>query len=593
MKVLRIIFLGGITIVWFVVFNAQLSILPPLGKVLDPFSGFWQNAETVHITWDKEVSLSGLNQDVQVAFDDRRVPHIFANTLSDLMYAQGYLEARDRLWQMDFVSSLAGGELSRFVGKRALPIDRFFRRLGMVKAAEADLEVINSNPEQRKIMEAYSRGVNAYIHSLHYSDYPVEYKLLDYKPKAWSPVRTVLIIKLMTFNLAWTNRDVEQTQALQWYGRKAYDQLYPDFPSYSDPVISGKDFYPDSVISVDTPAHIDPVSLLPYEPPISPHPGNGSNNWALSGSKTASGFPMLANDPHLGLNVPSIWYELQLKSGDYDVYGVSIPGVPGIIIGFNQNIAIGLTNAQRDVTDWYQLSVNGNSRKYRIGDTEYELKPRVEEIEVKGSSTFLDTVWYSQVGPIVFDSTYPGDSVRMRLAMHWIAHEPGSFLKSIVGLNTAKDFTDYRDAIADYIAPAQNFLLASHSGDIAISQQGKFPILWPEQGKFLGDISNSESSWQKFIPFRNNPFEQNPSRGFVSSANQHPTEPDYPYYYQGSFEFYRNQRINRVLDSLTRATPEDMMALQNDNLSLFARDAIRIILPKLKRLPWNDSEQSW
>ncbi|GAB4337610.1 MAG: penicillin acylase family protein [Flammeovirgaceae bacterium] len=432
-------------------------------------------------------------------------------------------------------------------------------------------------------MISYTQGVNSYIESLSYKDYPLEYKLLDYAPERWTILKSALLLKYMANNLSGWDADLEYTNALKTFGREIFDQLYPDTQPYQEPVVRKEkwDFTP---ISIDTPNITYSFDTAKVQEIQKPHPDNGSNNWAVSGKKTANRNPILCNDPHLGLNLPSIWYLMQLSTPTHRVKGATLPGAPCVIVGFNDHIAWGVTNARRDVMDWYKIQFKDASREeYLIDSTWKKTQKVVESIKIRNGMVFYDTVCYTSWGPVVFDATYKSEeSARGGYALRWIAHDPSKELLTFYLLNRAKNYADYRQALTHYDCPAQNFVFASTEGDIAITVQGKFPIKWKEQGKFALDGTRSDHRWQNFIPDEHNVYDLNPQRGFVSSANQHPTDMNYPYYqFDASYEYFRNRRINALLDSMNNITVEDMMRLQNDNYDLQAAEALPYLLAYL------------
>ncbi|MEO0469125.1 MAG: penicillin acylase family protein, partial [Bacteroidota bacterium] len=558
------------------------------GAFLDPFHGFWRNAEAVERSFEAELDLPGLESAVEVVIDQRNVPHVFAQSLTDAAYAQGYLHARDRLWQMDFQIMATAGRLTEIVGRgkddRILDLDRTTRRKGMVFAAERTLEMINQQPDTRRMVEAYAEGINAWIAQLDESSLPIEYKLLNYKPEAWSPLKTALLMKSMANTLSARTRDIDHTNGLMLLGRKYFDLLHPEFPDKDMPIVPARTRFNwrQALPLPRVPGDYRPDSIyLERDPVEKPSEINGSNNWAVAGSRTSTGKPMLANDPHLGLNLPSIWYEIQIQvDNDINVYGVSLPGAPGVVIGFNDSIAWGLTNAGRDVMDFYRTEFRNDKREeYRYDGQWLPVNPRVESFQIRNEAPFLDTVLYTNIGPVMYDRNF-GDQP-LPLAMRWMAHEPSNDMLAFLGLMRADNYEDYAAAIANHICPAQNFVFASAAGDIAIWQQGKFVNRWKEQGRFILDGTSREHIWLKYIPQAENPHVINPPSGYVSSANQHPTSQFYPYYYTGGFASYRGRRINQLLAADDTITVEDMKSFQLDNYGVMAEDGLPILLAEL------------
>ena len=319
---------------------------------------------------------------------------------------------------------------------------------------------------------------------------------------------------------------------------------------------------------------------------------NGSNNWAVGSSRSATGNPILCNDMHLTLYMPSLWFYNQQKAGDINVFGHSLPGIPFVITGFTDSIAWGFTNAQRDLVDWYKIEYENESREKYLLDGQYvSVKKKIEEIKVRDQETFYDTVAYTVFGPVTYDQTYRANSGKDGYARRWIDHEPSSGLKMFYFMNKAKNFDDYINALDHFTSPAQNIVFASVAGDIAHRVQGLYPLNNFEEGKFIKDGTLSSNNWTEFIPNEQNAFWKNPERGFVSSANQHPTDSTYPYYITArSFEAYRNRRINDLLSADSSVTIQDMKRLHYDNYSTKAAESLPFMLGLLKGVTFNSIE---
>lgn len=584
MKWLKLILLGTIAGLLLYFGEKGVGDLPAPGKLFDPFAGFWQNkAAGDELLSDREIP--GLQETVQVVWDDRHVPHIFAQNTHDLYLAQGYILARDRLWQMDFITRAADGRLAEILGERLLPYDRFRRRLGMTYATENALRAMQDFPDAMAIANAFSDGVNAWIAGLSPKDLPLEFKLMDYAPEPWQPEKSALVLKYMAWDLTGRFTEKSMTRTRAAFPPEVMQRLYPFYPPFTDPIIppgTAWDFQPLSIpaSSENVPASAEALRTMPEHAQIL-----GSNNWAVSGSKTASGNPILCNDPHLGLNLPSIWYEMQLSAPGVNVYGVTLPGTPGIIIGFNENIAWGFTNAGSDVLDWYEVEFrDGDHTAYRYNGEWRATTPRVEEIKVKGGATVRDTVYYTHQGPVVYlQGQKPfQNNIPTNAAMRWVAHDPSAEILTFLTLNSAKNYEDYLRALSYFDCPAQNTVYADVEGNIAIWHNGKFPLRRRGQGRFIEDGSSPESEWLGWIPREHNPHVKNPPRGFVSSANQAPADPSYPYYLGWNYaRSDRGSRINEVLRQKESITPADMMALQLDNLNMRARRMLPGLLPML------------
>ncbi len=558
------------------------SPIPPLGKFLSPFQGFWQNAQTSNQN-SETLSIPCLKDKVTIVYDSVLIPHIYASNDEDLFTAQGYITARNRLWQMEFQTHAAAGRISEIIGKAALDFDRTQRRLGMGYAAEVSVKSMESNPTAKLMVDSYTAGINAYIQSLDAASLPIEYKLLGYEPEPWTNMKSAYLLKYMAKTLNTGERDLEMTNALKLFGKETIELLFPDNEEVADPIVDRTNqwnFKPTTLDSVELSVPAQLVHLKPFEK--SP-PDVGSNNWAIAGIKTAAGSPILCNDPHLELNLPSIWYIVHLSAPGINSMGASLPGAPSIISGFNDSIAWGVTNAQRDLVDWFRIEFKDNSKKeYKLDGNWVAAKKRVEEIKVKGEPIYYDTVTYTHQGPVVYDSSFHGSNEKSHFAYRWIAHDPSEEVMTFYKLNRAKNHADYMEALNHYSSPAQNFVFASVSGDIAMRIQGKYPIRRKNEGKFILDGTKSSSDWQGFIPNDQNVMDKNPARGFVSSANQYPSDATYPYYVQASnWEAYRNRRINQVLAVLNKVTPQDLMKLQLDNFNLKASESLPTFLSNL------------
>jgi penicillin amidase len=573
--------------------NIQLKLggtkAPRLGYFLSPQHGFWKNAEKVNTNFDATILANDLKGDVDVYMDDRLVPHIYADNDEDAYYVQGYLHAKYRLWQMDFQTRVAAGRLSEIAGADKLSIDRFFRRLGMVYGAEQTEAFINeNNPVMKATVDAYTAGVNAYLKQLAPEDLPFEYKLMNFEPESWSPKKTYLFLMFMSYDLTGrsASADLQLTNTRDYLGYDLFDQLYTNQQDSLDPIIPIGTAYAEPSIVPVKPLESDMVYLKKtqqvdiaklVETPEAPDPNNGSNNWAVGGSMTKSGRPILASDPHLGLNLPSLWYEVQITTPTHSTYGASFPGSPAVIIGFNDSLAWGVTNAGRDVLDYYELKFKDTTQnEYWYNGAWKSMTKRVEVIKVKDSADVIENISMSHWGPVMFDAYYQNpQSNGKNLAVKWTAHNASTGVETFYQLNRAKNIDDYSKAIQLWKCPGQNFVVATKTGDIAIKQQGDFVARWDRQGDFIMPGGDSSYDWQGIIPFEENPMILNPARGFVSSANQKSTDASYPYYLgtASSFPLYRGISVNQQLAGRTQITAQDMQALQTNNYNVFAQQA--------------------
>ncbi|MFH2056310.1 MAG: penicillin acylase family protein, partial [bacterium] len=590
MRIFRAIVVLLLSLALFWALQGRIAPLPPLGAFLNPFSGYLQNGEDPQPP--KTLTLPGLQGEVTVVWDDRRVPHIFAANDHDLYLAQGYLTARDRLWQMEIQVLAAAGRLAEVLGPSLVEHDRYQRRIGVPDAAAITAGAIEQAESTGPVVEAYTSGVNAYIAALDYADLPLEYKLVDYRPEFWAPLRSALLLKQMAWDLTTYNlSELNLTRARELLGEGDVDKLYPVHPPYTEPIIPPGTKWPFEGPQFSAGGSGASHGALGWSPPRQQALSDedialGSNNWAVSGNRTASGAPILCNDPHLSLTLPSVWYELQLHSPTVNVYGVTMPGAPGIVIGFNERIAWGLTNAETDVLDLIEIEFEDSScTSYLHGEEWLPTRWRVDTIMVRDAEPVIDSTRLTEYGPVPSGLREESSSRRFPpgAALHWTGYGASQELVAFLQLNRASNYDDYVSALQHYDAPAQNFAFASSDGDIAIVHNGKIPIRREGEGRF---VSSDGAEWFGDIPRQQLPQIKNPQRGFVSSANQYPVDTLYPYYLPGThYSFERGARINEVLDTLNSATPEDMMILQTDLLNIQAR----LVLPSLLSLVDTDS----
>jgi penicillin amidase len=601
MKIVPFLIYFFITAALIFCLNKQWGSVPPIGRFISPQQGFWQNADAVDKDYDADLKFPDLKDDVQVYIDERLVPHVFANNESDAYFIQGYLHAKFRLWQMEFEVFAASGRISELIGDKALAFDRGKRRLGMVYAAENSLKELEADSITKNECDAYTAGINAYIDNLKESELPVEYKLLNYKPEHWSNLKTALFLKYMSLDLAGNENDFEYTNAKNYFGLSDFEKLYPYLQDSLDPIIPKGTLYPAPAVNVRTPASADSLYFAKTDSvdilETKPNKNNGSNNWAVSGKKTKSGRPILCNDPHLGLNLPSLWYEMQIVTPQLNVYGASFPCAPGIVIGFNDSCSFGFTNAERDVRDYYEIQFKDETmQEYRYNGSWKQSSFRYDTIKVKGRTNFIDTVAYTIFGPVMYDRKFTGNrtSGKKYYAVRWKAHDPSNDMKTFNRLDHARNYNDYYEAIKNLHTPGQNCIFACKNGDIAIWDQGEFPAKWKRQGDFIMPGTDSSYLWQGNIPQEENPHMKNPERGFVSSANQFPVDPSaYPYYLGGYFPMYRGLIINRRLSGMNNITTDSMQTLQTENYNVFAEMAVPALLRNISEDVLNRDEKEY
>lgn len=579
MKIVKFLVAASALFLLTTLLNSSFKIgdtaLPALGNFLSPTHGFWTNVKDIDTFDDISLENEALNDDIEILLDHRLVPHIYASNLEDAMFAQGYILAKHRLFQMDLGARASAGRLSEVLGKDLLASDKMHRNIGMDLAAENAAEAWKKFPEHYPLIESYVAGINHYIRSLTPKDYPVEYKLIGFEPELWTPLKSAYFLKAMTLTLAGYEEDIEFTNALKLFGSEIFDQLYPDRTITESPIIP-------TIYSKVAPSESNINNDLSFSEPIKKYvspKGIGSNNWAVSGSKTASGFPIFCNDPHLNLTLPSIWHELHIHTPEGSAYGVCLPGMPGIMIGFNEKIAWGETNVGHDLMDYFEIDwVDESREEYMVDGKKLKTEKKIQEYTLRGNvDVEKDTMLYTIFGPVPEDSY---GNVDEKYAFRWLAHDAPDkpeYIAFIKGM-MAKNYDEYKNATSNFIMPAQNFAYASNDGDIAIRINGLLPKKEYQDGKFVKAGTTAKNDWQEFIPRSENPQILNPERGYISSANQYSADESYPYYYHGRFEAFRGRSVNRLLDSVNNVTALDMMEMQASTYNLKAEESLPILL---------------
>ncbi|HEY5545959.1 MAG TPA: penicillin acylase family protein [Gemmatimonadaceae bacterium] len=583
--------------------------VPPLAPLLDPVNGAWGAART-ELPTNAEARIPNLSAPVDVRYDRRGVPHIFAATEADAIRALGYVVARDRLFQLEVQARAASGRLTEWAGSVALPADQEMRRLGLPASAEAHRASLPAGDRRRAMLDAYAEGVNAWIDALRPADWPIEYRLLGARPARWSPVNTMHLFARMGWTLAFGSSERSRVAVAALVGDTAAEALFPPHTPIVEPIQpngEGRpryDFRPIPPPGSPSAVANHVTAFLPRALPDDgePRPSFASNNWAVAPRRTAAGKALLAGDPHLDMSLPSLWYEVHLVvPGTLDVYGVTIPGAPGIIIGFTRDVAWSFTNTGADVLDLYAEMVDDprDPRKYQLDGAWMPLALRIETYRGKhGEELAVDTLRFTHRGPL--SRSTDGRWVSMRWTV--LAAE----LNQTVFLDAARATTarDFLDIMADgFGAPAQNMIVADRRGTIAIRSTGRFPIRPAGTNGFvIQDGSRSANDWQGYWPLERYPQSFDPPQGFLASANQEPLDPRRSEYLglDNDFDPWRALRINRLLRSDSAVTPETMRLWQTDPGSeraeafvpwfVHAADAARA---RGRSTPALDSAASW
>lgn len=520
---------------------------------------------------DGELSLNVLDEDVTVTRDDKGIPHIFAKTDADLYRAQGYVQAQDRLFQMDLARRQASGRLSEIIGEATIDTDKHFRTFSLREAAEKSLSIYDR--ESRQVLEWFADGVNAFItQAKENNTLSYEFALIGYEPEEWSVVDSLTIGKYMAYDLGgnW-NTLAFRHWALQNFGEEKAKELFIKYPENASSIITANKDNPVAVAG-----HFK-TELLPNE-------FNGSNNWVVSGKKTKNGTPILADDPHLGLSTPSIWYQMHLQSPEQNVSGVIFAGVPGIILGHNDNIAWGVTNVGPDVQDLYiEIPNPNNPTQFRYDGKWEQAEVRNEPIKVKDGETVDFNVVVTRHGPIMTDLAFKDTEPTAQFSMQWTALQPTTELRAVLGFNKSKSWGEFEKALEDFKAPAQNFVFASKDGTIAYKANGQIPIRKQGDGQLPVPGDSSDYGWKGFISWDELPTVVNPDEGFIATANNEVIGEEYPYHITDFWaQPYRFERIKEVLAANDSLTVEDIKKLQMDQHNLYAREFLPYLLTSIK-----------
>lgn len=514
---------------------------------------------------DGTIQAPGLAQRVEVRRDARGVPHLRAQSLDDLLFAQGYVTAQDRLWQMDLSRRLAFGELAEIFGERLVPRDVENRTLGFRQAAQRAVE--DMDPDTEKLIAAYTQGVNAFIQS-HRDSLPIEFSLLRYQPRPWEAVDSfgVALNMAKALNQTWPD-ELMRERIRSRVSSELYADLFPDRSPLdrpvAEPVPAPRSARPGQQSLNEPPSGLeglDPVlaSLLPAGRETSAT--LGSNNWVLNGTHTQSGKPLLANDPHLGHTVPSVWYMIHLKAPGLDVSGVTFAGLPLVVIGHNQRIAWGMTNTGPDVQDLYQESFNlSDPNKYLHNGDWVKAEVRQEIIKVHKSDDYMLTVRTTRHGPVV---SHEGNR---DLALRWTALEPHALRFPFLKIDQAQNWSQFTEALHDFTGPMQNFVYADMDGNIGYYAPAWVPLRAQGDGSVPSIGSTDDNDWTGYIPFEGLPHSYNPPSGVIATANGRVVPDDYPYFITHKWDpGYRTARIFQLLEARNQLTVADMLRVQTD-----------------------------
>ncbi|MGW1378931.1 penicillin acylase family protein [Streptomyces sp. NPDC002446] len=603
------------------------------------FGAFW-GVSTVRASFPQttgSLKLPGLTNPVDVVRDANGIPQVYADTDEDLFRAQGYVQAQDRFWEMDVRRHMTAGRLSEMFGKSQVKTDSFLRTLGWHRVAQQEYDT-KLAPSTKKYLKAYSAGVNAYLKDHEGSALSLEYAALDfendYKPEKWTPVDSVAWLKAMAWDLRGNmQEEIDRSLMTSRFTPEQIAQLYPAYPyKRNKPIVdggavdpAGKQFTPKGSAN-SAPAgtgtavgglqtQLASLSKTLEEVPALLGPngnGIGSNSWVVSGAHTTTGKPLLANDPHLAPQMPSLWYQMGLHCRtagpkcNYDVSGFTFSGMPGVVIGHNQNVSWGLTNLGADVTDLYLEKINADG--YLSDGRQQPFLTRKETIKVAGGESHEITVRSTRNGPIVSDrddelgkvgkdapvgNAAPDRGDGYAVSLRWTALDPGNSMDAVFELDRAKDWSSFRKAAEHFEVPSQNLIYADTKGNIGYQMPGRIPVRGKGDGHFDGTYPapgwDPKFQWKGYIPNKALPYEYNPQRGYIVTANQAVVDEKYPYLITKDWGYgSRSQRINDLIQSKIKdggkVSTDDMQTFQKDNSSEIAR----LLTPYLTKIDIKD-----
>ncbi|WP_301109556.1 penicillin acylase family protein [Sporosarcina sp.] len=553
------------------IFLWSLSVVAVIAVSLALFVNAYISKSKPMTAGERQVSF--IMEDVVITRDDNGVPHINAKSDEDLYKAQGYVQAQDRLFQMDLARRQASGRLAEVIGDAAVDTDKLFRTFSLRAAAEDSYD--GYSDQAKDVLNWYAQGVNAFIaEAKEGKKLSYEFKLLGYEPEEWTPQDSLTVGKYMAYDLGgrWQPQAFRHW-ALNEFPEDKAKELFITYPENAESIMTANKEHPVEVAGK-------------FLPELSPPEFNGSNNWVLSGEKTASGMPLLADDPHLGLSTPSIWYQMHLQSPEQNVGGVIFAGTPGIILGHNEEVAWGVTNVGPDVQDLYiEIPHPSEKGKFRYDGKWEDAEIRNETIKVKDGQDIPYEVVVTRHGPIISDVIYQEEDPEAQFSMQWTALEPTTELEAVMLMNKATDWDSFEKALEGFHAPAQNFVFAAKDGTIAYKANGRIPVRKQGDAQLAVPGDSSEYGWEGYIPYDELPRVVNPDEGFIATANNEVVDEKYPYHITKFWaQPYRYERIAEVLREGDNFTAEDMMKLQMDQKNLHAGEFLADMIRSVEKM---------
>ena len=535
---------------------------PSLIALVDPVDGMYSSARQAAEEFPGQLDITGLGSEVTIEWEQRGVPHIFAASDSDAVKVLGNVVARDRLFQIDFVTRVAAGRLSELFGSETIRQDKFLRETGMEWGAQKNLERIQQEKGiEWDLLRWYAEGINSYVSGLTPSEYPLEYRLLGLKPRPIEPIDAIRLLQYMSFDLSYNQRAAELSQLAAEIGPD-FELLYPRRSEMAVPIVRL-----DGKGTSDSSSPYAPFDQVSFQDPVLNFrgymDGKGSNNWAVGPSRSETGQPILAGDMHLSVTLPAIWYEAHIVTPSMNAYGVTIPGAPLLVEAFTDSIAWAYTNSGTDQIDQYIFDVDRSDLTYQFDDDVLRLETRPDTILVRGADPVIDTLYYSHWGPTILGSD--GKAI----ATKWTAHGSSRTLEALWGMLRAGSADEFRNSTRKWDVPMQNILLVDRDKHYSIVSTGFLPDRPNGNGWSVMDGTQSANDWKGRVPFDQLPTISEPSSGYVTSTNQEPVAGSYPHYQGRDWRtVFRSQRIDQLLSEKNRHSVEDLKLYQSDVKSM-------------------------
>ncbi|HEX9253251.1 MAG TPA: penicillin acylase family protein [Ignavibacteriaceae bacterium] len=534
-----------------------------------------------------EIKSSKIINDIEIYRDSFAVPYIIAQSDEDVAFALGYLHAQERLFTMDMIRRAGEGRLAEILGEKAIPFDNMFRTVGIKRNIEKNLSLYD--PAVMKILQAYSNGVNEYLKERK-GNYAIEFDVLGYQPEQWKPIHSLIVVKMMAWelNISWWT-DLSFAELIQKLGKEKVLEILPDYPENAPTIIADNFKFLPKINS--TLAETDKAfrQMMGW---TGTH--IGSNNWVVNANKSVSGKPIIANDPHLAFSAPGKWYAAVIKSKEWNAAGVTLPGVPGVVIGKGENISWVLTNVMNDDADFYFEKLDSSKTKYFIDGQWQNLKIIKDTIKVKDGKDQVITIKETHRGPIIsnihpFKFIYNKDDLDIQpISMRWSGNEFSDEMLAFYKLNKAKNWNEFRDAVKYFGIPGQNFVYGDAQGNIGYIMGARVPIRKSNNPTLVFDGTNSENDWKGFVPVSEIHFILNPAENFIASANNKALK-NFKYHISNLWEpSSRIDRIRELLTSKPKQSVEDFKKYQMDQVSPYARTIVPYVLKAFEGIKVKD-----